>query len=83
MHNKVREVEEDLEIVTLLLANLAHALDNLGNLALVLNIDPTLHIGSLFKQFGASLRKLQVGPSGDMTNVMASMNLDSRLESNL
>merc|ERR1719507_2073910 len=62
--------------MTLLLANLALALDNLGNLdnldyldnlgkrALGLDTDPTLHLGSLFKEFGSSLRKLQVAPSG-------------------
>ena len=82
---KVREAEEDLEIVTLLLANLALALDNLGNLdnldnldnlgkrALGLDTNPTLHLRSLFKEFGSSLRKLQVAPSGDLTNVMASL----------
>ena len=91
MHKKVREAEEDLEIVTLLLANLALALDNLDNLdnlgnldnldnldnlgkrTLGLNTDPTLYLGSLFKEFGSSLRKLQVAPSGERTNVMASL----------
>ena len=73
MRMKVREAEEDLEIVTLLLADLALALDNLGdlgNLAIVRDTDPTLHLGSLFKEFGSSLRKLQVAPSGDTTLVI-------------
>ena len=81
MHKKVREAEEDLEIVTLLLANLALALDNLDNLdnlALGLDTDPTLHLGSLFKEFGSSLRKLQVAPSGERTNVMASLDSNRR-----
>ena len=54
MHFKVRGAEEDLEIVTLLL----------GNLALTLDTDATLDLGLLFKQFGSSVRKLQVSPSG-------------------
>ena len=70
-HFKVRGEEEDLEIVTLLLANLALALDT----------DQTLDLGSLVQQFGFSLRKLQVAPSGG-TNVMANLDLDSWLESN-
>ena len=53
MH-KVRGAEEDFEIVSLLLGNLALALDTGGG--------PDL--GALFQQFGSSLRKLQVAPSG-------------------
>ena len=53
MH-KVRGAGEDFEIVSLLLGNLALALDTGGS--------PDL--GALFQQFGSSLRKLQVAPSG-------------------
>ena len=79
---KVRAVEEDLEIVTLLLANLALALDNLenrDNLVLILDADPpNLHFGSIFKQFGSDLRKLQVSASGDRIHVIPSLDLDFR-----
>ena len=54
MHYKVRGAEEDFEIVSLLLGNLALALDTGGS----------PDIGALFQQFGSSLRKLQVAPSG-------------------
>ena len=75
----MRGADEDLEIVTLLLANLALALDNLKDLDnledhdnLELTLDTEIQLGSLFKQFGSSLRKLQVAPSGDRTHVIAS-----------
>ena len=58
----MRGAAEDIEIVTLLLSSLALALDDMegefdvgkDRLALV------------FHQFGSNLRKLQVGPSGDL-----------------
>ena len=58
MH-KVRGAEEDLKIVSLLLGNIALALDAGGS--------PDL--GALFQQFGSSLRKLQVAPSGGINGV--------------
>ena len=45
--------------MTLLLANLALALDKDGTLALDI-----FNLGSLFQHFGSNLRKLQVAPSG-------------------
>ena len=56
---KVRGAKEDFEIVTLLLANLALALDNDATLALDI-----FNLGLLFQHFGSNLRKLQVAPSG-------------------
>ena len=64
MHFKVRGAEEDLEIVTLLL----------GNLALALDTDASLDLGLLLKQFGSSVRKLQVAPSGG-TNIIVNLDL--------
>ena len=60
----MRGAVEDLEIVILLL----------GNLALTLDTDATLDLGLLFKQFGSSVRKLHVAPSGG-TNVIANLDL--------
>ena len=66
----MRGAEEDFEIVTLLLGNLALSLDKDGSFdvdqdgTLALDKDATLNLGSLFQHFGSSLRKLQVAPSG-------------------
>ena len=67
---KVRGAKEDFEIVTLLLGNLALALDKDGTFDvdqdgnLSLDTVGAFNLGSLFQHFGSNLRKLQVAPSG-------------------
>ena len=65
----MRGAGEDIEIVTLLLSSLALALDDMeGEFD---HMEGEFDVGKdrlafLFHQFGSNLRKLQVGPSGDL-----------------
>ena len=75
---KVRGAAEDIEIVTLLLSNLALAVDHMeGEFD---HMEGEFDVGKdrlafLFHQFGSNLRKLQVGPSGDLMEMQQIRNL--------
>ena len=58
----MRSGAEDIEIVTLLLSSLALALDDMDE---VFGVGKD-RLALIFHQFGSNLRKLQVGPSGDL-----------------
>ena len=67
----MRGAGEDIEIVTLLLSSLALALDDM---------EGEFDVGKdglalIFHQFGSNLRKLQVGPSGDLMEMQQIRNL--------
>ena len=65
----MRGAGEDIEIVTLLLSSLALTLDHMdGEFD---HMEGEFDVGKdrlalIFHQFGSNLRKLQVGPSGDL-----------------
>ena len=68
---KVRGAAEDMEIVTLLLSSLALALDDMEG-----EFDAGKdRLALIFHQFGSNLRKLQVGPSGDLMEMQQIRNL--------
>ena len=58
----MRGAAEDIEIVTLLLSSLALALDDMEG---EFDVGKD-RLAPIFHQFGSNLRKLQVGPSGDL-----------------
>ena len=61
----MRGAAEDIEIVTLLLSSLALALDHMEG-----EFDAGKErLALIFHQFGSNLRKLQVGPSGDLIDI--------------
>ena len=60
-----------MEIVTLLLSSLALALDDMEE-----EFDVSKErLALIFHQFGSNLRKLQVGPSGDLMEMQQIRNL--------
>ena len=71
----MRGAGEDIEIVTLLLSSLALALDDM---------EGEFDVGKdrlalIFHQFGSNLRKLQVGPSGDLIEIQQICKFNHRL----
>ena len=72
---KVRGAAEDIEIVTLLLSSLALALDHMEG-----EFDAGKErLALIFHQFGSNLRKLQVGPSGDLIEIQQICKFNHRL----
>ena len=67
----MRGAAEDMEIVTLLLSSLALALDDMEGEFIV----GKERLALLFNQFGSNLRRLQVGPSGDLMEMQQIRNL--------
>ena len=67
----MRDAAEDMEIVTLLLSSLALALDHMEGDFIV----GKERLALVFHQFGSNLRKLQVGPSGDLMEMQQILNL--------